>query len=143
MNQEQHPILRETILVINDNPTNLKVLTHLLYLQGYKVQIATSGREALETINLDLPDLILLEIKMPKMDGYQICECLKRDEKTCNIPVIFISALDGVMDKIKAFTVGGVDYISKPFELIEILARIENQLRIRSLQRQLQQQRHV
>ncbi|MDJ0553018.1 MAG: diguanylate cyclase [Microcoleaceae cyanobacterium MO_207.B10] len=140
MNQEKNSILRETILIINHNPNSLKRLTHLLTLQGYKVKIAISGKEVIETIHLDLPDLILLEIKMPEMDGYQICECLKKNQLTSNIPVIFISALDGVMDKIKAFSVGGVDYISKPFELIEILARIENQLRLRSLQQQLQQQ---
>ncbi|MGB3509071.1 MAG: diguanylate cyclase [Microcoleaceae cyanobacterium] len=140
MNQAQHSILREAILIINDNPTNLKLLTQLLSVQGYKVQISTSGKEALETIHLQLPDLILLEIKMPEMDGYEICEYLKKNELTSNIPVIFLSALDGVMDKIKAFSVGGVDYIIKPFELIEILARIENQLRLRSLQQQLQQQ---
>lgn len=140
MDQEQSSIFRETILIINDNPTNLELLTNLLSLQGYKVQIATSGKQALDNISLDLPDLILLEIKMPEMDGYQICECLKMNQQTYNIPIIFISALDGVMDKIKAFTVGGVDYISQPFELIEILARIENQLRLRSLQQQLEQQ---
>ncbi|NET43805.1 diguanylate cyclase domain-containing protein [Okeania sp. SIO2B3] len=140
MYQQQNSILRESILIINDNPKSLKLLTELLSLQGYKVQIATSGKEALENIHFELPDLILLEVKMPEMDGYQICECLKIDKQTTNIPVVFISALDGAMDKVKAFTVGGVDYITKPFELIEILARIENQLRLRSLQQQLQQQ---
>ncbi|MGK7922368.1 MAG: diguanylate cyclase [Trichodesmium sp.] len=132
--------MRETILIINHKPTKLGLLKQLLFVQGYKVKIATSSREALETIQIDLPDLILLEVTMPEMDGYQICEYLKMDEKTLNIPVIFISALSGVMDKIKAFTVGAVDYVTQPFELVEILARIENQLRLRSLQRQLEQQ---
>ncbi len=140
MYRAKNSIFRETILIINDNPTSLKLLTELLYVQGYKVLIATSGKQALETIYLDLPDLILLEVKTPEMDGYQICESLKMDQLTCNIPIIFISALDEVMDKIKTFTVGEVDYITRPFELIEILARIENQLRLRSLQQQLQQQ---
>ncbi|NES06748.1 MAG: response regulator, partial [Okeania sp. SIO2F4] len=140
MYQQQNSRFRETILIINDNPKSLKLLTELLSTQGYKVEIATSSKQVLETIHFILPDLILLEVKMPDIDGYQICEILKRDERTCNIPVIFISALDGVMDKIKAFTVGGVDYITKPFELIEILARIENQLRLQSLQQELQQQ---
>ncbi|MDJ0519901.1 MAG: diguanylate cyclase [Trichodesmium sp. MO_231.B1] len=140
MYQQQNSRFRETILIINDNPKSLKLLTELLSTQGYKVEIATSSKQVLETIHFILPDLILLEVKMPDIDGYQICEVLKRDERTCNIPVIFISTLDGVMDKIKAFTVGGVDYITQPFELIEILARIENQLRLRSLQQELQQQ---
>ncbi|MGD1715969.1 diguanylate cyclase domain-containing protein [Dapis sp. BLCC M172] len=140
MHQQQDSRFRETLLIINDNPKSLKLLTELLSTQGYKVEIATSSKEVLETIHFILPDLILLEVKMPEMDGYQICEVLKIDELTCDIPVIFISALGGVMDKIKAFTVGGVDYITQPFELIEILARIENQLRLRSLQQELQQQ---
>lgn len=127
----------ESILVIDDCPENLKLLSGILSVAGYKVHLAPSGKLALNFIQSNLPDLILLDIMMPQMDGYEICEHLKATPKTQDIPVIFISALQEVFDKVKAFSVGGIDYITKPFQQQEILMRVENQLRIKRLSRQL------
>ncbi|HEY9703863.1 MAG TPA: response regulator [Allocoleopsis sp.] len=127
------------ILVVDDTPANLKVLTQMLS-QQYKVRIAPSGKLALESINIEQPDLILLDILMPEIDGYQVCEKIKANEKTRDIPVIFISALNEVIDKIKSFELGAVDYITKPFEPVEVLARIKNQLNLQSLRLELQEQ---
>ncbi|VXD16647.1 Histidine kinase response regulator hybrid protein [Planktothrix serta PCC 8927] len=126
------------ILIVDDTPDNLRLLSKTLSEQGYEVQCAINGKLALMAVKHEPPDLILLDIKMPEMDGYQVCEVLKSQEKTAGIPVIFLSALDDVFDKVKAFTVGGVDYITKPFQVEEVFARIENQLTIRRLQKQLQ-----
>jgi two-component system sensor histidine kinase/response regulator len=106
--------------------------------KGYQVRKAINGQMALNTVRSLIPDLILLDINMPDLNGYQVCEQLKADEKTREIPVIFISALDDVLDKVKAFQVGGVDYISKPFQGEEVMARIENQLTISCQKKQLQ-----
>ncbi|MCA1993367.1 MAG: response regulator [Coleofasciculus sp. S288] len=125
------------ILAVDDTPTNLSLLTEILAKQGYKVRVATSGNLALKSVELAPPDLILLDIRMPEMDGYEVCERLKGDERTKDIPVVFISASDEVFNKVKAFSVGGVDYITKPFQLAEVVARVENQLSIRRLQKQL------
>jgi two-component system, cell cycle response regulator len=140
MNLDQPPPSRGDILVVDDTPTHLTLLTQLLSDQGYLVRVAPSGKLALKSVQVNAPDLILLDIKMPEMDGYQVCKQLKEMEVTRDIPLIFISSLDEVLDKIKAFTAGGVDYITKPFEPIEVLARIENQLRLRQLQLQMQKQ---
>lgn len=131
------------ILIVDDNPHNLRFLYKMLSDQGYRVRCVSSGRMALSTLQLFPPDLVLLDIMMPEMDGYQICEKLKSNPKTCEIPVIFISALDDILDKVKAFQVGGRDYITKPFKLEEVLARIENQLALRNLQKQLQERNHL
>ncbi|MGK7872695.1 MAG: adenylate/guanylate cyclase domain-containing protein [Xenococcaceae cyanobacterium] len=128
------------ILVVDDTPDNLRLLSVMLTEQGYKVRKALNGQTALKTVRIVPPDLILLDINMPGMNGYEVCQALKADEQTKEIPVIFISALDDVLDKVKAFKVGGVDYITKPFQGEEVLARIENQLTIRQLQKQLQEQ---
>jgi signal transduction histidine kinase len=106
--------------------------------QGYKVRSVINGQMALTAIHAAPPDLILLDIRMPGMSGYEVCEALKGDSETCEIPVIFISALDEIHDKVKAFTVGGVDYVTKPFQFEEVLARVETHLALRNLQRQLQ-----
>src|SRR5207237_8370719 len=103
-------------------------------------RMANRGRRALEAIRAAPPDLIMLDITMPEMDGYEVCRQLKADPITRDVPVIFISALDDVLDKVKAFKVGGVDYVTKPFQAEEVLARIENQLKIRSLQRDVERQ---
>jgi CheY-like chemotaxis protein/signal transduction histidine kinase len=129
-----------SILIVDDTPANLSLLTQMLSKEGYRVRIAPNGKFALNSVNLQLPDLILLDIKMPEMNGYQVCESLKQNQKTADIPVIFLSALDDVIDKVKAFEVGGVDYITKPFENVEVLTRIKHQLKLRSLQLQLQNQ---
>jgi two-component system NtrC family sensor kinase len=128
-----------TIVVVDDTPENLFLLSEMLEQQGYQVRKALNGRVALMTCKKRLPDLILLDINMPEMDGYEVCEQLKADEKTCNIPVIFISALDSVLDKVRAFDVGGVDYITKPFKCAEVISRIESQLKLRSLQAKLEE----
>jgi len=127
------------ILIVDDTPENLRLLSNALTERGYKVRSVINGAMALMGAKAAPPDLILLDINMPQMNGYEVCEALKADEQTCEIPVIFISALDEVLDKVRAFTVGGRDYISKPFQFEEVLARIENQLTIRHLQQQLQE----
>ncbi|MBE8991798.1 ATP-binding protein [Nostoc sp. LEGE 12450] len=128
------------ILVIDDTPENLNLLSAMLTEQGYKVRSVTKGSTGLRGANAVPPDLILLDVNMPEMNGYEVCEHLKASDRTRKIPVIFISALGDVLDKVKAFAVGGVDYITKPFQLEEVLARIENHLTIWKLQQQLQAQ---
>lgn len=131
---------RANILVVDDQPDNLRMLSAILQQEGFKVRKAIDGEVALETIYSHPPDLILLDIRMPNMDGYAICTTLKQDIRTQDIPVIFLSALDDIDDKIKAFEVGGADYITKPFRAKEVLARISNQLTIRQQQQQLLEQ---
>lgn len=128
------------ILIVDDKPHNVNLLTQILSIKNYKLRVAPRGKLALQSAQLTPPDLILLDIKMPDMDGYEVCQHLKADDRTRNIPVIFISALDAALDKVAAFTLGGVDYITKPFESMEVLARVENQLRLRQFQLQLQNQ---
>jgi two-component system, sensor histidine kinase and response regulator len=128
------------ILIVDDTPENLRLLSSTLSERGYKVRSVINGTMALMGAQAAPPDLILLDIKMPDLDGYEVCDRLKTDRRTCEIPVIFISASDEVLDKVKAFSCGGVDYISKPFHIEEVLARIGHQLTIRRLQLQLQAQ---
>lgn len=125
------------ILIVDDMPNNLRFLSSALTGQGYKVRGAIDGRMALTVAKAAAPDLILLDIMMPEMDGYEVCQQLKTDEQTCEIPVIFISALDDTLDKVKAFGVGGVDYITKPFQVEEVLVRVENQLSLRAAQAEI------
>lgn len=127
------------ILIVDDLPENLRFLTEILTKHGYKVRCVTNGAMALRTVRNHPPDAMLLDIKMPDMDGYQVCEALKSDENTSEIPIIFLSALDQVFDKVKAFKVGGVDYISKPFEPEEVLVRLETHLTIGRQKRQLKE----
>jgi two-component system, sensor histidine kinase and response regulator len=127
------------ILIVDDTPDNLRFLSTILTEQGYEVRSAKNGVTALTGVRAQLPDLILLDINMPGINGYEVCQRLKANPQTQEIPVIFISALNEVWDKVKAFSLGGVDYIAKPFHVAEVLARIENQLTIRRLQTQLQQ----
>ncbi|MGB8686853.1 MAG: response regulator [Microcoleus sp.] len=127
------------ILIVDDLPENLHFLTEILTKNGYIVRCVTNGSMALRTVRHNPPDAILLDIKMPDMDGYQVCEALKSDENTSEIPIIFLSALDQVVDKVKAFKVGGVDYISKPFEPEEVLVRLETHLTIQRQKRQLKE----
>ncbi len=116
------------ILIVDDMADNLKVLANTLSEQGYQVRCAKNGSTALRGASTILPDLILLDIKMPDLDGYEVCQRLKADILTCNIPVIFLSALDDVLDKVRAFEVGGVDFISKPIQVKEVLVRVKNQI---------------
>ncbi len=128
------------ILIVDDMPDNLRLLSTMLTSHGYQVRKAINGKIALQGAQMSPPNLILLDINMPEMNGYEVCHQLKENEKTKDIPVIFISALDDVLEKVKAFQVGGVDYITKPFQIEEVLARVESQLSLRSLQSKLQQQ---
>jgi len=128
------------ILIVDDTPANLKTLTAIVSERGYQVRPAINGAVALNTTRKKQPDLILLDICMPGMDGYDVCRRLKEDQKTRDIPVIFISALDEAVDRVKAFELGGVDYINKPFQPEEVLARIQVQLSLRQMQVRLEQQ---
>jgi two-component system, NtrC family, sensor kinase len=128
------------LLVVDDTPDNLRLLSTMLEEHGYKVRKVINGTLALRVASQAPPDLILLDIDMPQMNGYEVCQQLKANPKSSSIPVIFLSALDDISDKVKAFSVGGVDYITKPFQVAEVLARVENQLRIQALAQQLYQQ---
>lgn len=128
------------ILIVDDLPENLQLLGDALGCLGYTVRSVTSGTMALQTIKLKRPDAILLDVKMPEMDGYQVCRMLKADEYLRDIPIIFISALDDIFDKITAFDSGGIDYITKPFQIAELVARLENQLTIQRQQSLLEKE---
>ncbi|WP_373530284.1 ATP-binding protein [Nostoc sp.] len=123
---------QSTVLIVDDNPTNIKVLLDILKQSNFRVSVAKSGESALLKVQTALPDLILLDVMMPGIDGFETCRCLKANPKTQEIPIIFLSALDGVTDKTKAFSAGGVDYIVKPFHTEEVLARVNNQLALQS-----------
>lgn len=126
------------ILIVDDTPDNLRVLSAILLEQGYDVRKAINGEMALRSAQLDPPDLILLDIRMPDLDGYQVCTQLKAMESLRDIPVIFLSALDDVFNKIKAFEVGGVDYITKPFQVEEVVVRVKTHLTLRRLTQNLE-----
>ena len=126
-----------TVLVVDDNPTNLQLLLEYLDERGFETLLARSGEEALEQVRHALPDIILLDIMMPGMDGFEVCERLKADPDTRTIPVIFMTALTEAEDKIRGFDLGAVDYITKPFHQKEVLARINTQLTIQRQNREL------
>ncbi len=128
----------EDILIVDDTPDNLHLLSRMLTRQGYNVRKALNGTMALTEAQTVPPDLILLDIMMPEMDGYEVCQQLKANTKTAEIPVIFLSALDDVLDKVKGFQVGGVDYITKPFQFEEVLARVQNQLALHAAELEVQ-----
>jgi CheY-like chemotaxis protein len=127
-----------TVLIVDDSPDNLNLLAGILREHDYDVCMASNGRRALSTARLERPELIMLDIQMPEIDGYEVCRQLKADAATSDIPVIFISALDDVFDKVRAFKAGGVDYVTKPFHAEEVLARVESQLQIFRLRRELE-----
>ncbi|MBE9119731.1 PAS domain S-box protein [Tychonema sp. LEGE 07199] len=128
------------ILVVDDQPSNLRFLSQLLTAQGYQVYRAICGQLALNSAIAHCPDLILLDIRMPEMNGYEVCRRLKSTAETAQIPVIFLSVLDDINDKLQAFRVGGADYIAKPFQTEEVLARIDKQVSLQKLQQQLKEQ---
>ena len=132
-----------SILIVDDTHANLRLLSGILIEQGYNVRPATNGDHALTAARAEVPDLILLDIKMPEMSGYEVCERLKGDERTRDVPVVFISALSETFDKIKAFSLGAVDYITKPFQYEEVLARVKTHLTIRRQQQKIQQQNSI
>ncbi|HRQ36315.1 MAG TPA: hybrid sensor histidine kinase/response regulator [Chloroflexota bacterium] len=140
MNDHLLSPLPATILIVDDTPANLRLLAGLLGNAGYQVRPARDGRMALSVAQSNPPDLILLDIMMPEMDGYEVCRLLKADERTREIPVIFISALDDVHDKVKSFTLGAVDYVAKPFQAEEVMARVRSHITLYKLQRDLREQ---
>jgi len=140
MSDRQEPSYRADILVVDDQPNNVRLLSMMLVEEGYRVRKALDGTMALTAIETEHPDLILLDIMMPDLNGYEVCQSLQDRAETREIPIIFLSALDEPLDKVKAFQVGGADYISKPFQLEEVLARIENQLTIQRQKHQLVEQ---
>jgi two-component system NtrC family sensor kinase len=119
------------ILVVDDNLNNLQILNALLKEKNYNIRVSSRGPTALRSVEMQIPDLILLDIMMPEMDGFEVCKRLKSDPKTQEIPIIFISALDQADEKVKAFECGAVDYITKPFSVQEVLARVETQLKLK------------
>ncbi len=135
MTQSNH---EDSILIVDDTPENLTVLRQMLAENGYRVRPVLSGETALASIENDLPDLILLDIMMPGIGGYEVCKRLKAGEKTSRIPVIFISALNELDDKVQAFSLGGSDYITKPFQAEEVLARVKTHLSLRRLHKSLE-----
>ncbi|MDY7022970.1 MAG: response regulator, partial [Cyanobacteriota bacterium] len=128
------------ILIVDDLPTNLAVISEILAAVGYDVAISTSGKRALKQLELRIPDLILLDIKMPDMDGFEVCEKLKANPRTQKIPVIFITALSDTESKLKGFELGGVDYITKPFQQEEVLARVNTHLQLKRLTQNLEEE---
>jgi signal transduction histidine kinase len=128
------------ILIVDDTLANLQLLAGMLRDRGYRVRPVPSGKLALQAIQKEPPELILLDINMPEMNGYEVCAFLKADEALREIPVLFISALDETIDKVKAFTAGGVDYITKPFQFEEVEARVKTHLKLRRLQLERERQ---
>ena len=132
-----HDVQGKSVLIVDDAPENLRLLTAVLKHGGLVPRPVTSGRLAIEAAVIDPPDLVLLDIRMPQMSGVDVCRWFKQDERLRSIPVIFISGLAGIDDKVEAFRVGAVDYVSKPFQQEEVLARIKTHLRLRQLQVEL------
>jgi len=130
--------LRQDILIVDDVPENLQILALMLKDEGYSVRPVSSGRMALKIAKANPPDLILLDITMPELNGYEVCELLKLEPELKDVPVIFISALSDMGDKLKAFETGGVDYITKPFKIQEIQARVATHLKLRQMQKELE-----
>jgi PAS domain S-box-containing protein len=128
------------ILVVDDVPTNLNLLSNALRHQGYRVEVASSGAAAIELVQQLVPDVVLLDIMMPEMDGYVVCQQLKQMEKVRDVPIVFISAVDDMMSKVRAFSTGGADYVTKPFQLEEVIARVDHQFKLRQLQQRLEAQ---
>lgn len=131
--------INNVILIVDDVPENLELLSGLLVNNGFKVRAALDGKSAVKAVQTKLPDLILLDIQMPDMDGYEVCRILNNSPKTANIPIIFISGLDEADFKVKAFEAGGVDYITKPFQIEEVIARVRTHLALQKLKKNLEE----
>ena len=140
MNDQAEPKNIPSVLIVDDTPANLQLLAEMLRAHGYRSRVARSGMLALQAAQHEPPDLILLDIAMPEMDGYEVCARLKADARLRDVPVIFVSALTEPLDKIKAFRGGGVDYLTKPFNGEEVAARVHTHLEIRRQRRELQEQ---
>ncbi len=126
------------ILIVDDTIANLQLLSNILKEEGYKVRPAMNGQLALKAVEHKIPDIILLDIKMPEMNGYEVCKALKSNPKTQDIPILFISALSDASDKVQAFSLGGVDYITKPFQFDEVKARVATHLQLKDYQEHLE-----
>jgi diguanylate cyclase (GGDEF)-like protein len=134
------PVSNSGVLIVDDNVGNLRVLSNILRGHGYGVRSLRKGETVFSSVLESPPDIILLDIMMPDMNGYEVCGQLKADERTCGIPVIFISALHEIDEKVKAFSAGGVDYITKPFQEQEVLVRVHTHLMLRRTQISLEQE---
>jgi len=128
----------KTLLIIDDEPANLKVMADYLKADGFEIMMARNGEDGLKKALRGLPDLILLDVMMPGIDGFETCRRLKAEEITKEIPVLFMTALTNIEDKVKGFTVGGVDYLTKPVQEEEVLARVSVHLTLRHLQQRLE-----
>jgi CheY-like chemotaxis protein len=133
----------QTILIVDDNPTNLDVLSETLTRSGYQVSVAIDGESAIEQVKYHLPALILLDIMMPGIDGFETCKRLKQNPMSCNIPIIFMTALTDTDNKVRGFSLGAIDYITKPFQQGEVLARVQAQIKLQNLTRTLEYQNHL
>jgi len=130
---------QNTILIVDDNPENLKVLSNILKERNYNVRAAVNGKQALESVKAEPPDIVLLDIQMPEMDGYEVCRHMKADAKLKSIPILFISAMSEPFNKILAFELGGADYITKPFQVEEVVSRVNSHLKLHDYQNQLEE----
>jgi len=142
MSNSHHNPITGVVLAVDDTPGNLRVLLEALGADGHEILVATDGASAIETARYAQPDLILLDVMMPGMDGYQTCEELKKNETTSRIPIIFMTALSETAEKVRAFEMGAVDYITKPFEHSELLARVTTHLTVSRLTRDLEKRNH-
>ena len=133
-------IVSRDILIVDDEIPNLKLLAEYLGQAGYRVRSTEKPQQAIDSALAKPPALILLDVRMPEMDGFEVCRHLKQDERTRDIPIIFVSALQDVQDKVRGFEAGGVDYITKPFQESEVLARVDTHLTIHRLRREVQTQ---
>ncbi|MGR9013995.1 MAG: response regulator, partial [Gammaproteobacteria bacterium] len=140
MNIMTSAVDKPVILIVDDTPANLGVVAESLESKGYRLLIAQDGTEGLKRAALVKPDLILLDVMMPGMDGFEVCRCLKGQPDTAEIPVIFMTALTESEHKVTGFKVGGVDYLAKPVQIDEVIARVGTHLNLRAMQRQLQRQ---
>ena len=129
--QKKTSTKKHVILIVDDDTTNLQVIGSFLYNKSYKIILAKSGNDALKSVENNLPDLILLDIMMPEMNGYEVCKKLKANNQTKDIPIIFLTAKTETKDIIKGFNTGGVDYITKPFIKEELLARIQTHVNLK------------
>ncbi|OKH53551.1 hybrid sensor histidine kinase/response regulator [Calothrix sp. HK-06] len=138
---KQHTFNKATILIVDDNQNNLKVLCEAIADSGWEILVANDGESAIEQAQYAHPDLILLDVMMPGIDGFDTCQHLKSNSLTREIPIIFMTALSDTIDKVKGLSIGGVDYVTKPFHTDEVLARINVHLQLRSLNKQLEEQK--
>ncbi|NVE00129.1 PAS domain-containing protein [Massilia sp. BJB1822] len=139
MNAPLAPRPRARVLIVDDAPAHLCQLTHLLAEQNYTVLVANSGADAMQFMALNVPDIVLLHVQKPGIDGYELCRHIKASARLCAVPVIFVSAADSSWDRAKAFSSGAADYLAQPIAAPEVLTRLETQLTLNSLRRQLEQ----